>query len=153
MFPWSDKRYASKSIAWPFFYRQFGYHQHLLGIVDSCRLAKTTLAEANVHWRECMHHLSGSSLEVPPHHLMRMSPSNTHVGGTGLSRSRVCSSYIGVVGRVKSEKEEGGHVRPRITGGSTPLRAASSIPRRKEERRQEAVQGQKSCVDFACREL
>lgn len=47
------------------FYLQLGISKQILGGVDLNVLGNATLADANIHWRQCMHCLKDSTLVVP----------------------------------------------------------------------------------------
>lgn len=53
------------------FGHQFGYHQHLPGVVDTGSLTEVSLVKANSYWQECMRRLTGSTLVVLARYLVR----------------------------------------------------------------------------------
>lgn len=67
----AGKKFVSRSITLPISIGNLGTIRNSLGYLDSPLFTKTTLTEANVHWRECMCRLTRSTLEVPTHHMMR----------------------------------------------------------------------------------
>lgn len=64
--------YKSKHHIYAWFYKQLGYNHQFLEIVDLQLLANMSLIEENVLWRECMHHKTNSTLDVPSNYLLRI---------------------------------------------------------------------------------
>lgn len=50
---------------------QFGYHQHLPGVVESEARTEVPFIRVKRYWKECMCHFTGLHLAVPFHYLAR----------------------------------------------------------------------------------